>query len=60
MTRLASGSSGGRTGRQLLLILILNLFLLDQLLLGYLRRGGNLRDLAVEGDFGLFEITAGI
>lgn len=44
----------------LLLLLLLKLLLLNQLLLGNLRRGGNLGGLAVENDLGLFEVAAGI
>ena len=44
----------------LLLLLLLKKLLLDLLLLGDLRRGCYFRGLAVEKDFGLFEVAAGI
>lgn len=57
---LASGTSSGRARRQSLLILCEEDLLLDLLLLGDLWRRGNLGRLAVEGDFGLLEVTTGI
>lgn len=42
------------------LLLLHEHLLLDLLLLGDLGRGGNLGRLAVEGDLGLLEVTAGI
>lgn len=49
-----------RSWRQNGLLLLHEHLLLDLLLLGDLRGGGNLGRLAVEGDLGLLEVTAGI
>lgn len=54
------GPSGRSTRGQRLLILLGNLLLLDLLLLGDLRVCCDLGGLAVEGDFGLLKVPAGI
>ena len=58
--RLSSGSCSRCTGGQWLLLLLGDLLLLDLLLLSDLRVQRDLGSLAVESDFGLFKIPAGI
>ena len=59
-SRTPSRPCSSRTWRQWLLLLLEKLLLLDQLLLRDLRSCGDLGSLAVEDDFGLFEIATGI
>lgn len=57
---LSARTSGRGSRRQSLLLLLQENLLLDLLLLGDLRRRGNLGRLSEQGNLGLLEVTAGI